>query len=64
MFFSSLCSYLSDPARFSDIDQIAAKATRMVEFLTEENRSLRNSLSLFERKVTKLQKVNEQVFGF
>lgn len=52
-------SYSSDPTRYSDIDQIAQQASRMVELLTEENSTLRNKLAMYDRKVTKLQKVRK-----
>ncbi|XP_052783867.1 angiomotin-like protein 1 isoform X2 [Mya arenaria] len=46
---------------YSDIDHLATQATRMVEVLSEENRSLRQKLSVYDRKVTKLQKFEMEI---
>lgn len=64
------CSYFAycrsiDQHRFSSdihVDDIAAQATRMVDFLTEENKALRLKLAMYDHKVTKLQKVNIESF--
>ncbi|KAH3870548.1 uncharacterized protein LOC127868309 isoform X2 [Dreissena polymorpha] len=52
----SLEHCVGDGSRYADIDQIAFKATSMVNVLSEENHALRQKLSVFERKVMLLQK--------
>lgn len=54
-----LCLTYSTPVanRLEDID-IAARATKMVDMLSDENKKLRDELSAYSKKVSKLQKVN------
>ncbi|XP_045201300.2 angiomotin-like isoform X2 [Mercenaria mercenaria] len=57
----SLEGCVDQPRFSSDIDHIAAQATRMVDFLTEENKALRLKLSMYDHKVTKLQKFELEI---
>lgn len=49
------------PEQKFDLDRIAVQATQMVEVLTDENRSLREKLASYERKVSKLQKFELEI---
>ncbi|KAL4220743.1 angiomotin [Mactra antiquata] len=49
------------PRFSSDVDLIAAQATRMVDFLTEENKGLRLKLAMYDHNVTKLQKFELEI---
>lgn len=53
--------YTTDQPRYSsDFDHFIAQA-RMVDFLTEENKQLRQKLAMFDNKLTKLQKFELEI---
>ncbi|XP_056004959.1 angiomotin-like protein 1 isoform X2 [Ostrea edulis] len=47
--------------RYEEVDPLTARANRMIDMLTEENRKLRDELRVYNRKVSRLQKFEFEI---
>lgn len=59
MFF--IFSTPTSSIRYEEVDPLTARANRMIDMLTEENRKLRDELRVYNRKVSRLQKFEFEI---